>query len=56
MCGPKNISAALCRIEPNTIHQSEVILHAQKDSIFEYSGVPFGTRPILLEIQHADLR
>ena len=25
-----------------------------KEFIFGYGGVPFGTRPILLELQHAD--
>ena len=48
MCGLTNMSAALCWIESNTLHQSEVILHAQKESIFGYGGVPFGTRPTSL--------
>ena len=29
---------------------------SQKESILGYSGVPFGTRPILLELQHVDFR
>ena len=48
------MSAALCWIESNTLHQSEAILYAQKESIFGYYWVPFGTRPILLELQKAD--
>ena len=50
------MSAALCWIESNTLHQSEAILHAQKESIFGYYRVPFGTRTIFLELQHADFR
>ena len=33
-----------------------MILHAQKESIFRYGGRPFGTSPILLELQHANFR
>ena len=50
------MSAALCWIEYNTLHQLEAIIHAQKQSIFGYGGVPFGTRAILLELKHANLR